>query len=160
MNDFQKTLEKHRGYYHSVFVGIKEDISALLKHKGFTLKNADIGNVHGEVYADAGPSLSESISLHQIRIAPTQTGKLEMKLTFNELSKANISKGFIVDSQLFAQVGKPEKTRNGRYGIICRFVFDGDISKNPEEVRPEILERIDVLLSEICSSRPEHDLVS
>jgi hypothetical protein len=40
--------------------------------------------VHGEVYAYADEATNEAYSLYLMMIAPTQTGKLKIKLTFDD----------------------------------------------------------------------------
>ena len=65
-----------QNHYHLAWQEIKGEITNLLEDDGFTLHGSDIGNVHGEVYANADDSTLEATSLYQVRLSPTRTGKL------------------------------------------------------------------------------------
>lgn len=80
-------LVKRRKYYLTVWGTIVDKFELLLLEHGFSPKaeegkgKFEIGNVHGEVYAY--PSDSDN-SLSYMLIYPTNTGKLSIKLAFND----------------------------------------------------------------------------
>ena len=90
----KEQLKMHQKYYHTAWTGISEELKSLLPENGFTLKGADIGNVHGEVYAYSDETTNETSSLYLMMIAPTQSGKLKIKLTFDDLAQLPKTEAF------------------------------------------------------------------
>ncbi|PLX88399.1 MAG: hypothetical protein C0618_04345 [Desulfuromonas sp.] len=149
MADYRNALAQHQKFYHDIWSGMKAEVASLLEENGFTLKDSDIGNVHGEVYANADVPLAESTGLYQILFAPTQEGKLAMKLTFDAIRRAREVRGQLKSAKLFVSLSELKAKENGRYEMMCYYVLKEKPTIAPEALRSSLLERIEVLLCEI-----------
>ena len=132
----QKQLETHRKYYQTAWAGLKDELQELLIQNGFKLdknsKKGDIGNKHGEVYADTDEVTKKATCLHQLRIAPTQTGALEVKSTFEDVRSKRVFTEKVKAKTSAVRISNNEKKNDqGRYEITYYF-----LGKKPD-VTPE-----------------------
>lgn len=147
----KEQLKKHQKYYHAAWAEIAEELKKLLPENGFTLKGAAIGNVHGEVYAYADEATNDASSLYLMMIAPTQTGKLKIKLTFDDGRQQSAFADKLKATQSATKLGSPEKNQDGRYEVTYYFI-DVTPPAKPEDASAILLERTTTWLKWIKAS--------
>lgn len=113
----QKSLTEIKKDYRTAWLRIKEEVKSLLLENRFTLKDSDIGNIGGEAYAYAVEMNDIDHPLYLIRIAPTATGKLKIKLTFNDKRERGVVADRIKAAISATPLAKPEVTGEGRFWI-------------------------------------------
>ncbi len=136
----KEQLKTHQEYYHTVWSGILDELKSLLPENGFTLKGADIGNVHGEVHADADEATQSICSLHRIMIAPTQTGKLSIKLDFVDRRQLVSFADKLKAAKSATKISDSKKNEYDRYEITYYFL-DSNPPKDPVDAEGMLLER-------------------
>jgi len=120
----QSKLKMWKSFYHAAWGQIADDLRSLLVKNGFTLKGIDIGNVGGEVYAYTDESIKAKKSLYLIRIAPTPTGKLTIKLTYDDKFRQKSEAGRIEAALSIRPFVKSEPAEGGRFGMTYFFLSE------------------------------------
>jgi hypothetical protein len=117
--------EKIRKYYQAAWTKVSDELAGQLLAYGFAPKGVDgkyeIGNAHGQVYAYTAETSKLHDALLFILINPTGTGKLSIKLTFN--NKGNfLELAESIKSGVAAKpLGTPCKNEEGRF--VAEYLF-------------------------------------
>jgi hypothetical protein len=151
----ESNKEKIRKYYETAWKQVYDELACQLLAFGFAPKSPDgkfeIGNVHGQVYACPAETSKIQGTLLFLLINPTNTGKLSIKLTFQDKSKFLNLVGRINSGISPKPLGKPEITKDGRFAAEY-FFYSEPRPADPTEASGILLETAITWLEAITSS--------
>jgi hypothetical protein len=146
--------DKIRQYFEIAWKQVSEELSIKLVEFGFAPKNCngkfEIGNKHGQVYAYTAENSQIHDSLFLLMINPTHTGKLSIKLTFQDIKKCtNVTEKIrtFISAKSF---GKLESTKEGRFAVEY-FFYTEPLSADPNEASAILYETAITWLKAITS---------
>lgn len=149
-------LQGIRKSYKAVWDLIAVELTQLFSEYGFSPKDKkgkgkfEIGNSDGQVYVYTDKEAGIHDALYLLMINPTASGKLSIKLTFQNQSKHREIAERIKISLAAPSLGKPETTKEGRFTV--EYLFLTAIPPvNPVDTGKLLLETTSLWLKTITS---------